>query len=138
MSWAATMSSALDIVGAREAERRASSNQQDAEQELIDAAGRLADAERAYRVELAKCMTRLHADGIAWTACRDMALGDERVAALRFERDLAKGVKEAADQAAYRLSADRRALGRLVEWSQRIDIRTGGVGEQPATVGAAR
>lgn len=132
------MSSALDIVGARAAETEASDDQRRAESELIDAAGRLAEAERAYRVELAKCMTALHAGGIAWTACRDMALGDERVADLRYERDLAKGIKEAADQAAYRLSADRRALGRLVEWSQRIDIRTGGVGEQPATAGGRR
>lgn len=132
------MSSALDIVGAREAESEASRGQLKAEDQLVEAAGRLAEAERSYRVELAKCMTRLHADGIAWTACRDMALGDERVAELRFERDLAKGIKEAADQAAYRLSADRRALGRLVEWSQRIDIRTGGVGEQPAMAGGPR
>lgn len=130
------MSSPLDIVGAREAEHRASANQRDAEQQLIDASQDLAEAERAYRVELAKQMTALHGGGIAWTACRDIALGDERVADLRYRRDLAKGVKEAAEQAGWRLSADRRALGRLVEWSQRIDIRSGGVGEQPAGVAA--
>jgi hypothetical protein len=133
------MNSALDIIGARQAERQATLNQQEAEQELIDSSRRLAEAERAYRVELAKAMTALHAGGIAWTACRDIALGDERVAELRFERDVAKGVKEAAEQAAYRLGADRRALGRLVDWSQRIDIRSGGVGEQPAALaGGAR
>jgi hypothetical protein len=130
------MSSALDIVGAREAEAKASRNQLTAEQELRDAWQAFGSAEQAYRVELAKRMTVLHKDGVAWTACRDLALGDERVATLRMERDLARGVREAAEQAAYRLGADRRALGRLVEWSQRIDIRTGGVGEQPAGVAA--
>lgn len=130
------MTSALDIVGAREAEHKASANQQAAEEALRDAWADYGAAERAYRVELAKKMTQLHASGVAWTASRDIALGDERVAALRFERDIARGVREAADQAAYRLGADRRALGRLVEWSQRIDIRTGGVGEQPVGVAA--
>lgn len=130
------MSSALDIVGAREAEHKASANQQAAEEELRDAWDRYGACEREYRMELAKKMTQLHASGVAWTASRDIALGDERVAALRYERDVARGVREAADQAAYRLGADRRALGRLVEWSQRIDIRTGGVGEQPMGVAA--
>jgi hypothetical protein len=130
------MSNALDIVGAREAEHKASANQQAAEAQLRDAWADYGLAERAYRVELAKKMTQLHASGVAWTACRDLALGDERVAELRYERDVLRGVRESADQAAYRLGADRRALGRLVEWSQRIDIRTGGVGEQPMGVAA--
>lgn len=130
------MSDALDIVGARQAEHKASANQQAAEEQLRDAWAEFGLAERAYRVELAKKMTQLHGTGVAWTACRDLALGDERVAELRYERDMQRGVREACEQAAYRLGADRRALGRLVEWSQRIDIRSGGVGEQPAAVAA--
>ena len=126
------MSGALDIMGARHAEREASKNQQEAEAHMIEAAKSLADAERAYRMALAKAIVRIHGDGVAWSVCADLARGDAEVADLRFARDIAKGVKDAADEAAYRHSADRRALGRLVEWSQRIDIRQGGVGEQPS------
>jgi len=134
------MNSALDIVGAREAERNASQLQQEAEQQLVKAARELAQAEHDYRVALAQEITKVHAAGTAWTACNVLAAGNPAVAALRFNRDLAAGFKEAADQAAWRHSADRRALGRLVDWSQRIDLRSGGMGEEEttSTIGAAR
>jgi hypothetical protein len=124
------MTSALDIVGAREAERHASQQQQGSEREVIHRARELAAAERNYRMALAQKITSEHASGTAWTVCAELARGDQKVADLRFERDVAAGMKEAADQAAWRHSADRRALGRLVEWSQRIDLRSGGEGEQ--------
>lgn len=92
----------------------------------------LAEKERAYRVELSKRITTLHGDGIAWTACADLARGDEKVARLRMERDIAEGVKEAALQASWRHAADRKALGRLVEWSARRDVASGFEPEQPA------
>ena len=119
------MSGPLDLPDAREAEREASALQRGAEQTLREAFSALAGAERSYRVLLAKRITELHADGVAWTACADLARGDERVAQLRFERDVAAGVREAAIQSSWRYAADRKALGRLIEWSARRDLAAG-------------
>lgn len=128
------MSGPLDLHEARDAEREAAALQRGAEAALREAFVNLAEKERAYRVALARRIAELHADGIAWTACGDLARGDEKVARLRMERDVAEGVKEAAVQAAWRHAADRRALGRLVEWSARRDAASGLEPEQPADV----
>ena len=125
------MSEAFDIVGAREAEHAASALQLGSEAQIREAASDLAEAERAYRVELAKEITRLKADGVAWSSTADLARGEKKVADLKYGRDVKKGVYEAAQQAAYRHGADRRALGRLVDWSARIDLRSMGETEQP-------
>jgi len=51
----------------------------------------LADAEYKYRIALRKEVFRLHVeDSVAWTACQDLARGDEAVAKLRLERDIRK------------------------------------------------
>jgi hypothetical protein len=51
----------------------------------------LADAELKYRVALRKEFLRLKLeDGVAWTACGELARGEETVAQLRFTRDLRK------------------------------------------------
>lgn len=125
------MSEAFDIVGAREAEHAASERQLASEGLLRAAASDLAEAERSYRIELAKEITRLHADGVAWSSTADLARGAGKVANLKYVRDVKKGVYEAAQQAAYRHGSDRRALGRLVDWSARIDLRSTGETEQP-------
>ena len=57
--------------------------------------------------------------------CADLARGDDKVARLRRERDVAEGVKEAANQASWRRAADRKDIGRLIEWSARRDLATG-------------
>lgn len=127
-----TLAHPFDEQDARDAERLASSLQAGGEQALRDAFAAAAAAERAYRKALADAITRYHAAGSAWTACGDLARGDALVADLRYERDVAEGVKEAAIQSAWRLSADRRALGRLVDWSARRDLSHGADPEQPA------
>ena len=132
MSTAHTLTHPFDEADARDAERTASSLQLGSEQALRDAFEKAAETERAYRRALAEAITRLHAAGSAWTACGDLARGDETVSQLRFERDIAEGVKEAAVQSAWRHSANRRALGRLVEWSARRDLSLGADPEQPA------
>jgi len=51
----------------------------------------LAAAERDYRIKLRVEFLRLHmVDGVAWTACSELARGDVEVAELRFTRDLRK------------------------------------------------
>ena len=80
-----------------------------------DAAG----AEDAYRIQLAKVITSLREMGIPATVCLDLAKGAEDVAALRRERDVAVGLREAAQQACWRRAADRRDCQALCGWSER-------------------
>lgn len=82
-----------------------------------------AEKEERYRTALAKEIVRQHnEDGVAWSVAPDLARGDKEVARLRKERDIAEGMKDAALQALWRLAADRRDLGRFIDWSMRVDI----------------
>lgn len=108
-----------DFAEAKAAASRAARNQQQTEQQLRDASRTLAKAEQAYRLALAKRIVEVHAEGAAWTVAQDLARGSEQVAQLRYERDVARGVLEAAQQAAWRQAADRKDLGRLIDWSSR-------------------
>lgn len=116
----------FDLSEAREAARMASSQQQASEQAVRDASKNLAEAERQYRMALAQKIVTLHAEGTAWTACQDVAKGDEKVARLRYDRDVKAGVLEAAQQAAWRHTADRKDLGRFIDWSQRRELAENG------------
>ena len=82
-----------------------------------------AEAEKAYRIALAKEIVRQHADeGVAWTVAPDLARGNPEVAELRMLRDVAEGVREASQQQALRAAADRKDLTQLVGWSMRRDL----------------
>lgn len=117
--------SPLEIADARDAAHKASELQRGVEDRIRDASRELAEAERQYRLKLTERILHLHAqDGLAITMCGEVARGESAVATLRFKRDVAKGVLEAAQQQAYRYAADRRDLHRLIEWSQRRDLRT--------------
>ena len=89
--------------------------------------------EYGLRSTRARFKTQTAPDGTAWTACGDLARGDENVARLRMERDVAEGVKEAAMQASWRRAADRKDIGRLIEWSARRDLAAGLDPEDAAT-----
>lgn len=105
---------------AKAAIERAARSQRDSEQAMRDAFKTYAAAERAYRLALAEEIVKLHAEGVAWSSTNDLARGDKRVADLRYSRDVADGVKEAAAQVAFRHAADRRELEQLVSWSMRV------------------
>lgn len=124
-----------DFTEAREAARRAASNQQNGEQNLRDASAKLAEAERSYRMALARTIVQVHADGAAWTVAQDLARGDEKVAELRYLRDVAKGVFEAAQSAIWRYTADRKDCLELIQWSMRVS--PDGQYEQPGVRRAA-
>lgn len=116
--------SPLEIGDARQAAHRASELQRNVENLLRDTSRDLAEKERLYRRKLSTRIVELHAeDGYAITMCGDIARGEEAVARLRYERDVAEGVLEAARQQAFRYGADRRDLHQLIEWSQRRDLR---------------
>lgn len=77
---------------------------------------------RAYQLALAKAIVRLKAEHGA-TAAIELARGDEEVARLRFEKDVAEGVKEAAQSALWRYSGDRHDLREFIQWSKGVDLR---------------
>ena len=114
-----------DFSQARDAARRASNGQQQAEKAMKEAARDYAAKEEAYRVKLAETILQAHADGVAWTVAGDIARGDKQVARLRRERDIAEGVREAMQQAAWRAAADRKDTQRFVDWSMRRELAEG-------------
>lgn len=115
----------FEIVDARSAARQASEQQKSVEDEIRKRSRSLAEAERAYRELLTKRILELHVeDRVAWTACEVIAKGEPAVAALRESRDVAKGLLESVQQQGFRYGADRRDLHKLIEWSERRDLRT--------------
>jgi DNA-binding transcriptional LysR family regulator len=97
----------------------ASRRQKAAEEALTEAAKDFAQAEESYRLKLAEAIVEAHADGIAWTVAPDIARGRKDVAALRRDRDIKEGVREAMQQACWRRTADRKDAQRFADWSQR-------------------
>ena len=59
----------------------------------------LAKKEYAYRLELSKRLTELRAEGQAVTHLADMARGEPKIAKLRLDRDIAKGVYDSSQEA---------------------------------------
>jgi hypothetical protein len=114
-----------DFAAAKKASESASGVQRQAEQFVIDASRRAANTERAYRKALSEKILELKAGGMAITACGDVARGDPPIADLKFERDVARGIREAASQAVWRATADRKDEGRFIEWSMRRDLAEG-------------
>lgn len=114
-----------DFATAKAAQDRASDRQRQSEVFVIDAWKRYAEAERAYREALSTRIVQLKAEGMAVTACGEVARGEKQVAALKFARDVAEGVREAAGQSAWRASADRKAEQSFLEWSLRRDLAEG-------------
>ena len=105
--------------------------QKNAEDFYKSCAQEFAQKEEAYRTELAKEIVRQHnEEGVAWSVAPDLARGNTKVASLRRERDIAEGMKDAALQALWRVAADRRDLGRFIEWSMRVDIAVHATGRE--------
>jgi hypothetical protein len=105
---------------ARDNAAKAAKLQSTAEQAYREASRELADKERTYRIALMQEITRLHTDGVAWTASEDMARGQAHVAAARFDRDCQRGVLKSAEAAMWRCNANRRDVQMFIEWSKRV------------------
>lgn len=114
----------LVIEDARDAAFRASELQREVEERLRQTSKALAEAERGYRKRLTERILALKAEGNAITMCGEVARGEKDVADLRYARDVAAGVFEAAKQEAFRRGADRRDVNQLLVWSQARDLRT--------------
>jgi hypothetical protein len=125
-----------DFATARMACRDASAAQAAIEDQLREAYRDYARKEESYRKALATEIVRVHAeDGIAWSTAPDIARGEPKVARLRMERDVAEGVREALQQAAWRRAADRKDAQRFADWSQRREFAEArGETPEPAAV----
>lgn len=110
----------FDFTEAREAINAEKRAQAQGEEAVRDAYRELALARKAYQVKLAEKILALRADSMAATVCGDIARGDTEVAELRFRRDLAEGVAEAASAAVWRHTANRKDLHELINWSKRV------------------
>ena len=60
-----------------------------------------AEAEKDYRVELAKKILELRADGIPVSIIGDLARGDEKIANLKMKRDIEESLYESNMQRIY-------------------------------------
>lgn len=119
----------LEIADARQAAFRASEMQRECETRLKDTSKKLAEAERTYRRRLSIRILELHAGdgdtaGLAITTCETVAKGEKDVSQLRYLRDVAAGIFEAAKQESFRRGADRRDVNQLLHWSEARDLRT--------------
>ena len=103
----------------------AASAQEDAEQRVKDAYRDFADKQRKYKVALKKAMLRFKGEGFAISTCRDLARGDDHVALLAYERDLAEGNREAAVDAMWRHTANRKDAQRFAQWGERRELAEG-------------
>lgn len=115
------MTQPWDFEQARTAARQAAELQQQAERIRADASEQAALTERVYRMALSKKIVELIAEGRAATVAQDLAKGDKQVADLRYERDVARGVLDVAEQRAWRHTADRKDVHEFIRWSQRLD-----------------
>lgn len=115
----------LQIEDARDAAYRASELQRDLEDTMRRAGKRLASLERAYRRALSVRMWELHNEhSVGWSTCYDLARGEEPIPTLRKKRDDAQSELDVLQQQAFRRGADRKDVGRLLDWSMARDLRT--------------
>lgn len=80
-----------------------------------------ARSERDYKVALRKEILRLRLDdGVAWTACYDLALGDDNVAKLRWQRDVYESDYQCLQEKINVLKLNQRVLMDFakLEWNE--------------------
>lgn len=108
----------LDMHDARDAARRFGEQRREARKQLERCHGALAEAERAYRKARAQAYVIVDAP----TAGARDAEVDERTADLRYERDIAKGLIEAAKERLNEIDGERASFHQLTSWSARVDV----------------
>ena len=134
------MTEPFDFTTAVTNARVSSENQHNAERWKAQKVREAAETERAYRQALAEEIVRQHAAGCAWTVAQDLARGESKVAGLRYERDIAQGLLEAASESLWRHQSDRRDMLEFDRWSARVaflDLPEV-AGEPPVTYGGRR
>lgn len=107
----------LDYEEARAAYKESGRQRRDARVELERRIADLAEKERLYRVARAQAYVTVDAPAAGE---RDAKV-DEKASGARRDRDIAKGMVDAAKERLAEIDADRASLHRLVEWSMRLD-----------------
>lgn len=92
---------------------RVSSRLDKVPQTIFDNAKTFAEAERVYRMELAKEITRLRAEGLQATLISDVARGN--VAELKYNRDLAEGLYRSSVESSKALQAEMSGLQSILK-----------------------
>jgi hypothetical protein len=82
-----------------------------------------AEAEQVYRMAYATKLVELRGDAIPVGIATELAKGDEHVAKLKFDRDLAKGMIDVARERLRQLDGERASLRQLLEWSRKFEDR---------------
>lgn len=113
----------LEIEDARQAAHRASELQREVEDDMRAAGRKLAEAKREHYKARTLRILKLKAEGMAITACATVAKGMDDIADLGFARDMAQVEYDAVAQQAFRRGADRKDVGRLLDWSMARDLR---------------
>lgn len=81
---------------------------------------KLAEAEWKYRIAYRKEVLRLHEeDKVAWTACGDLAKGDDVVGELRFKRDIYKSDYDVCTEKINAIKLELRLLEGEIEAERR-------------------
>lgn len=143
MAFGENFISPYEIEDARAAAHQASENQRAVEDRMRKHSGELAEAEKLYRKALSKRILALRAGTedeppLPATVCDDVARGEDRIAELRYKRDIAAGIFEATKQEAFSRGADRRDIDTLLNWSMKRDLRVDAEpAEYPRPIGAA-
>jgi hypothetical protein len=76
----------------------------------------LAKSEMEYRIASRQEILRLHvSDGVAWTSCESLAKGDDKVAKLRFTRDIRKSDYECGYEKILQIKTEIRILEGQIE-----------------------
>lgn len=78
-----------------------------------------AKAERDYRVELSKGILRLRAEGMPVTIISDVCRGNEKIANLKMERDIAESLYESNMQYIYSTKINIEIVQKQIEATMR-------------------
>lgn len=91
---------------------------QKASTELYKLSREMAEAEKLYRMELSKEITRLRSDGVSVTLIPDIARGN--VAHLKHERDLAESIYKSAIESKRAIESQLSALQTICKYQEEL------------------
>jgi hypothetical protein len=88
--------------------------------ELHKQAKAKADTERKYKIALRMEILKLKKDGYPATLINDLAKGNEEIAALRFDRDVAKGLYDSARESMQSLRVEASMLQTISKYQDEL------------------
>ena len=80
----------------------------------------MSEAEKDYKVALAHKILQLRTENVPVTIINDLARGDERIAELRFKRDLARSLYETAKEGMRSLRVEASVLQSIARYQEDV------------------